>query len=767
MNKPSLKLLSISLAGALVLPGPAAAQSMRVRVAAPNSQGGSFSAAAVRPTLASPLGSSSFRSALGGTSLKGSAAPRLGAAPSAVPAGISAPLSLPDSALGTVEAAPGSEARGQGRSYEPGAVEAASASLEDSAPLLRDRTDDPMDPTLPVQPQRSLFSRMVKAVKGWLAPTAGLVPSYGGGMGILPQRPPVLPNGSPLDEAPVAPDPAAVSGISFNSFDVPGALNTGPFDNGPVVLQADPASETSVETALRAMVDAKPTQYGIASSGLTTVHVRRVAGVGNQASTIYAYFRQQRNNVPVHGSYLSFTVKEIGGKAVLMASMAKLYPNMDVETQARFPDEELKRRAEERVGIPPNSPNELEFLEQKIIYSQGGWHAANLYTMQGMPFMIAVDVATGEVFVWNARLGVQQDGEAAGSVKGRIEGKGVATGPTRDNSTLTQVPMPYLNVSISGGKSATTDVTGKFSATSASGKAEATAVLSGKFAVVTDSARNPLKVQLVLTPSGETVAVFDPSSVPAEQREQAIAQVNAYVQVNTVHEWLKNRGVQDSRLDKPIPVNTNIDDECNAYYTPGRPSLNFFKSSANCSNSAYDSVVFHEYGHFVDDMLGGIVHGGLSEGWGDILSMYITGNPIVGEGFLKQGERNYIRDGKNDYQYQANDEVHDQGQAWMGFGWKLRKSLVEALGEAGAAVAEALVVPTLFAKAADIPAAMAQVLLNAMDKDGVIQHEALIRAAAKAHGIELPKSPSGIAKLAAEGFSSGLTGLNGQGSPDA
>jgi len=78
------------------------------------------------------------------------------------------------------------------------------------------------------------------------------------------------------------------------------------------------------------------------------------------------------------------------------------------------------------------------------------------------------------------------------------------------------------------------------------------------------------------------------------------------------------------KLDVAIPARANIDDECNAYYTPGSPSLNFFRGSERCANTAFDSVAYHEYGHFVDDMLGGITHGGMSEGWGDILSMYIT-----------------------------------------------------------------------------------------------------------------------------------------------
>ena len=157
-----------------------------------------------------------------------------------------------------------------------------------------------------------------------------------------------------------------------------------------------------------------------------------------------------------------------------------------------------------------------------------------------------------------------------------------------------------------------------------------------------------------------------------------------------------------------------------------------------------DTVADHEYGHYWDDMTGGIMNGGLSEGWGDTLSMYLLNNPVIGEHFLKKARpdgTDYIRKGDNTYQYNEYDEVHAQGQAWQGFTWKLRASLMKELGDAaGAALAEALVLPTMFAKATTIPDAMAQVLVNAMKKDGTIMYEELIRATAKIHGITLPQN---------------------------
>ncbi len=256
---------------------------------------------------------------------------------------------------------------------------------------------------------------------------------------------------------------------------------------------------------------------------------------------------------------------------------------------------------------------------------------------------------------------------------------------------------------------------------------------------------------------GENKVVFNPSTGITD--ENTLAQINAFSKVNLSLNFLRERKLSNERMDKTqLPVRTNINDECNAYYTPGRPTLNFFRSSKNCVNSAYDTVAEHENGHYWDDFTGGIVNGGMSEGWGDILSMFRLNNPIIGEHFLKvaRGGVDYIRHGENKYQYNEYDEVHDQGQAWGGFAWKLRKALIEKLGaEAGAEMAESLVMPTMFAKTSKIPDAMAQVLINATAKDGTILHEAEIRAAAKAHGINLPQA---AAPTTPAGFIPRLTG---------
>ncbi len=185
--------------------------------------------------------------------------------------------------------------------------------------------------------------------------------------------------------------------------------------------------------------------------------------------------------------------------------------------------------------------------------------------------------------------------------------------------------------------------------------------MSGPFVNILDTTGKTLTINVTLKRSPATApiqAVFAPDATIND--ENAIAQVSAFHKVNLAYNFLKERKLTTEQMDKnPITVRTNVDDECNAYYTPGSPSLNFFKSSANCVNSAYDTVADHEYGHYWDDMTGGIMNGGLSEGWGDTVSMYLLNNPVIGEHFLKNpgpDGKDYIRHGENTYQYNEFDE---------------------------------------------------------------------------------------------------------------
>lgn len=575
-------------------------------------------------------------------------------------------------------------------------------------------------------------------------------------MGLKEQEPLSLPNGTAPDEQPTTPSPDREPTTRVEAYGLPGARDVGGvFETSRRTLAADPNDGGAVVAAVRAMIDADPGRYGVSSADLRLIHAQKFTGKGEQADTLFVYFRQTKSGLVVNGSALSFTIKTLDGQPTVVAQTGQIFPQLDVNTETVLTEDQIMDKIAERTGIPTSDvASSFEFYEQKIVYSRGAWRNVKLYVAEGLPVMVAVDVVSGLVFAWDNRAGLENfqapvapGAPAAGGVNGKVSGNVVDRGPIREGAVVSEVPMPFMEVKI-GGKSYVTDKNGDLPKDLAlevgAEGLELTATLSGPYVRVENQQGKTLSIKVTVT-AGENKVVFNPNTGLAD--ENTLAQVNAFHKVNLSLDFLRERGLTNERMDKmQIPVRTNINDECNAYYTPGRPSLNFFRSSKNCVNSAYDTVAEHENGHYWDDFIGGIVNGGMSEGWGDILSMFRLNNPIIGEGFLKQarGGVDYIRHGENKYQYNEYDGVHDQGQAWGGFAWKLRKALMAKLGDVeGALTAESLILPTMFAKTSRIPDAMAQVLVNATAKDGTILHEAEIRAAAKAHGINLPQSRSG------------------------
>ncbi|MHB2025394.1 MAG: hypothetical protein ACYCPQ_01960 [Elusimicrobiota bacterium] len=251
-----------------------------------------------------------------------------------------------------------------------------------------------------------------------------------------------------------------------------------------------------------------------------------------------------------------------------------------------------------------------------------------------------------------------------------------------------------------------------------------------------------------------------------------LAQVTTYVAGYTFMNWNKAHGIgdKDGIWNQKYLINVNIDDNCNAYMDPSDMSRNFFQAGGGCINTGtLPGVVYHESGHLSHYMVAGYapgqagevleslsaqnaagspisvmpyVDGGLSEGIGDMFATYMEKTPLIGEHFFTDPKQPYLRTAENTYQFNPNDEVHEQGLAWMGFAWKIRTLLSTALGEAaGTALAENLLFPHLYgyATAQDIPTAMNVVYLAATALTSAAKAAALkaVQAAAAAHGVPL------------------------------
>src|SRR5262249_42767194 len=86
-------------------------------------------------------------------------------------------------------------------------------------------------------------------------------------------------------------------------------------------------------------------------------------------------------------------------------------------------------------------------------------------------------------------------------------------------------------------------------------------------------------------------------------------------------------------LTAQLTDNVNIDDSCNAYWSPSFGTVNFFKSGGVCANTGEIAGVFlHEWGHGLDENDGGDFDNP-SEAYADITSLMSTHVSCIGRGF--------------------------------------------------------------------------------------------------------------------------------------
>ncbi|MDP2939726.1 MAG: hypothetical protein Q8O13_06600 [Candidatus Omnitrophota bacterium] len=471
----------------------------------------------------------------------------------------------------------------------------------------------------------------------------------------------------------------------------------------PMIELGPKASEEEVVEAIKDYLLSHPELLG----GLEPAQDLKFTYSASASSMVYVQFVQQipTEELEVYGTYVHFSVKKLADRNVIMASYINLYPRVKnlLPLQKVQALTTLQDKARQALGI--NQIRATPIKENSLIrYLDGKWLRVYEANFAESEFTAVINADTGET------LGRRDDRHYA--VTGYIRGRGILFDPIVTGENLPTLNLKDLKVREQNGEFVYTNAQGYFIFHDIIIPNTLTATLLGRWANVSSATSPNLFVSGTVTPGTPLTLLFNPSGAA----EDPTAQVNGYYHTTSIHDWVKQR-LSNSLpgIDIPLPVNVNINATCNANYNGF--SINFFKSGNDgynhCINTAYDTVVYHEYGHFVDDEAGGMINGALSEGWGDVLSVYATGQPLVGEGFYGPGT--FVRTADNAYQYppDGSGEVHDVGQAWAGFAWHLRENLMASLGAAqGIAVAEQLVIPVLLANSPDIPAAVFEVVLQ-------------------------------------------------------
>jgi len=307
-------------------------------------------------------------------------------------------------------------------------------------------------------------------------------------------------------------------------------------------------------------------------------------------------------------------------------------------------------------------------------------------------------------------------------------------------SALVNVPLQGIVVSVPGIGTRTTDSNGEFTIDIAAPVTIAVTTLDGTHHAPITGANNPAGNFLVNPGVNSTIQLLTAAATTYE----AAHTTTAYW-VDRTNEFCRVILGNSAQLNtaSTITPRVNIASTCNAYYTGN--TINFYSAGGGCSNTAFSTVIAHEWGHGLDERYGGIANSyaeGLSEGWGDIIALYLVDSPILGSGFQTAGVG--IRNGMNTrlWPYSSATAPHPAGEVWMGFAWRLRENLRASLGAAVALpLSNDIVIGSIVANATTRVNAVLEVFI-ADDDDANLNngtpHYAELSAAAIAKGIAYP-----------------------------
>ena len=269
------------------------------------------------------------------------------------------------------------------------------------------------------------------------------------------------------------------------------------------------------------------------------------------------------------------------------------------------------------------------------------------------------------------------------------------------------------------------------------------------------------------------VAGIDLHLHPTGAEEGPTAQVTAYRHATATHDFVA--GVLTRAplaLPGPLPIDTQLElrvnfpeTTANAFYSEVRKDATFFiGAGASRPNTAYDTVVMHEYGHFLHDAIGSVTNPSpcsaphaLTEGIADITALFASGQAVIGADFFGPGAplRDYSvatfsapfgargrqHDGKDCFVLAGAPEPHQHGEALAGFAWTLRASL-------GATLAENLVFGALATNPPSMQGFVDAVFVlsgtpafGGTGSPSSSPHYAALRTAAAAHGFDASPRP--------------------------
>ena len=243
-------------------------------------------------------------------------------------------------------------------------------------------------------------------------------------------------------------------------------------------------------------------------------------------------------------------------------------------------------------------------------------------------------------------------------------------------------PYPWARVDIVGGETVYADGEGNFTIPNA-GTDEVTvrSYVDGLYFTIDNWAGAEETLPLGVVPPGPVDFIHN----EANTDDLVLAQTNIYVAGNDCRDWVLTYnpsfpGVSTETGVLTVVNRTDYVCPCNAWSDGGDGSINFCQPGDGCPNTAWQSVLNHEYGHHIIDFTGS-GQGEYGEGMGDCIAILPVDDPHLGYGFFGNCNSG-LRNADNDCQYLSSgcstcgSEIHDCGNLLSGCVWSIRNELI-------------------------------------------------------------------------------------------
>ncbi|MEY3143870.1 MAG: hypothetical protein RLY21_2363, partial [Planctomycetota bacterium] len=237
--------------------------------------------------------------------------------------------------------------------------------------------------------------------------------------------------------------------------------------------------------------------------------------------------------------------------------------------------------------------------------------------------------------------------------------------------------LPYARVTV-GASNYFADANGVVTIPNpGNGSITVASTIGGRWFSVNDAQTGSVSTVSQASAGGAVGLLHNAANSAADQR----AEVNAYLHANIARDHLLafNPAFPTIANQLGFPINVMVTGTCNAYYDGS--SINFYPAGGGCNNTAFSTVVHHEYGHHIVDRAGS-GQGPYGEGFSDALAVLITDDSRLAIGF--QNCATGLRDASNECQYSATacsscgSSVHSCGRLFSGCVWSLRNRLLQS-----------------------------------------------------------------------------------------